>query len=140
MYVTGDQSTFDKPFDLSSIPIVTRAEADAEDRSLRLRSTTMPTLKAPTTTGISRPSATPSAAEAATYSAAAAQQYAQQLATVPELKPYGPVLKSTREVDPTEVETEYVVTAIKHIFKKHIVLQFNVKTLSQTLFWRMYIE
>lgn len=134
MYVTGDQSTFDKPFDLSSIPIVTRAEADAEDRSLKLRSTTMPTLKAPTTPGISRPSAAPSAAEAATSSAAAAQQYAQQLATVPELKPYGSVLKSTREVELTEVETEYVVTAIKHIFKKHIVLQFNVKnTLTDTI-------
>ncbi|CAZ81191.1 unnamed protein product [Tuber melanosporum] len=105
MYVTGDQSTFGTPFDISSIPIVTRAEADAEDR----------------------PSAAPSASEAATSAAAAAQQHAQQLATVPELKPYGPLLKSSREVELTEAETEYVVTAIKHIFKDHLVLQFNVK-------------
>ncbi|PWW72760.1 Coatomer, gamma subunit [Tuber magnatum] len=112
MYVTGDQSTFGTPFDISSIPIVTRAEADAEDR----------------------PPAAPSAAEAATSAAAAAQQHAQQLATVPELKPYGPLLKSSREVELTEAETEYVVTAIKHIFKDHLVLQFNVKnTLTDTI-------
>ncbi|PUU80135.1 adaptin N terminal region-domain-containing protein [Tuber borchii] len=134
MYVTGDQSTFDTPFDISSIPIVTRAEADAEDRSLKLRSTTMPTLRAPTTPGAPRPSASPSTAEAATSTAAAAQRYAQQLATVPELKPYGPLLKSSRDVELTEAETEYVVTAIKHIFKDHLVLQFNVKnTLTDTI-------
>ena len=134
MYVTGDQSTFDTPFDISSIPIVTRAEADAEDRSLKLRSTTMPTLRAPTTPGVPRPSAAPSTAEAAASTAAAAQKYAQQLATVPELKPYGPLLKSSRDVELTEAETEYVVTAIKHIFKDHLVLQFNVKnTLTDTI-------
>ena len=134
MYVTGDQSTFDTPFDISSIPIVTRAEADAEDRSLKLRSTTMPTLRAPTTPGAPRPSASPSTAEAAASTAAAAQRYAQQLATVPELKPYGPLLKSSRDVELTEAETEYVVTAIKHIFKDHLVLQFNVKnTLTDTI-------
>lgn len=134
MYVTGDQSTFDTPFDISSIPIVTRAEADAEDRSLKLRSTTMPTLRAPTTPGAPRPSASPSTAEVVTSTAAAAQRYAQQLATVPELKPYGPLLKSSRDVELTEAETEYVVTAIKHIFKDHLVLQFNVKnTLTDTI-------
>lgn len=134
MYVTGDASTFSQPFDLSSIPIVTRAEADAEDRSFKLRSTTMPTLKAPTS-GAPRPSAGSSAAaEAVTSAAAASAKYIQQLAAVPELKPYGPVLKSSREVELTESETEYVVVAVKHIFKEHIVLQFNVKnTLTDTV-------
>lgn len=134
MYVTGDASTFSKPFDISSIPIVTRAEADAEDRSLKMRSATMPTLKAPSS-GTPRPSAGPAAAaEAATTAAAASAQYVQQLSGVPELKPYGPLLKSSREVELTESETEYVVVAIKHIFKEHIVLQFNVKnTLTDTV-------
>lgn len=135
MYVTGDASTFLEPFDVSSIPIVTRAEADAEDRSLKMRSGTMPTLKAPSS-GAPRPSAGPAAAaaEAATTAAAASAQYIQQLAGVPELKPYGPLLKSSREVELTESETEYVVVAVKHIFKEHIVLQFNVKnTLTDTV-------
>ncbi|KAL7276484.1 coatomer subunit gamma [Rhizina undulata] len=132
MYVTGEASTFSTPFDLSSIPIVTRAEADAEDRSIKLRSATMPTLKAPTT-GTPKPGPT-AAAEAATSAAAATQKYAQQLLSVPELKPYGPALKSSIEVELTESETEYVVTAIKHVFKNHIVLQFNVKnTLPDTV-------
>lgn len=134
MYVTGDASTFLEPFDVSSIPIVTRAEADAEDRSLKMRSSTMPTLKAPSS-GVPRPSAGPAAAaEAATTAAVASAQYIQQLASVPELKPYGPLLKSSREVELTESETEYVVVAVKHIFKEHIVLQFNVKnTLTDTV-------
>lgn len=132
MYVTGD--TFSEPFDVSSIPIVTRAEADAEDRSLKMRSGTVPTLKAPSS-GAPRPSAGPTAAvEAVTAAAAASVQYIQQLAGVPELKPYGPLLKSSREVELTESETEYVVVAVKHIFKEHIVLQFNVKnTLTDTV-------
>src|SRR5690606_28757964 len=33
-----------------------------------------------------------------------------------------------------EKETEYVVSAVKHVFKEHIVLQFNIKnTLQDTL-------
>jgi coatomer protein complex subunit gamma len=131
MYVTGE--TFETPFDISSIPIVPREQADAEDRNLKMRSSQMPTLKAPSTSA-ARPSAGPSAAEAASSAAAAAQKYASQLATVPELKPYGALLKSSSEVELTESETEYVVTAIKHVFKEHLVLQFNVKnTLPETV-------
>jgi coatomer protein complex subunit gamma len=127
MYVTGDDSTFSKPFDLGSIPIVTREQAHAEERSLKLLSADTPTLKAPTT-GVPRPAASAaSAAEAATSAVAATQKYAQQLAAVPELKSYGTLLKSSTEVELTESETEYVVTAVKHIFKEHLVLQFNVK-------------
>ena len=53
---------------------------------------------------------------------------------MPELQSYGALLKSSREVELTESETEYVVTAVKHIFKDHLVLQFNVKnTLADAL-------
>ena len=79
-----------------------------------------PTLKAP---GAIKQS-TPSSAEAASTAAAAAQQYAQQLQAIPELAAFGSVLKSSAIVELTESETEYVVKAIKHIFKEHIVLQF----------------
>ncbi|EGX49031.1 hypothetical protein AOL_s00079g252 [Orbilia oligospora ATCC 24927] len=128
MYVTGDQSTFSKPFDIASIPVVTRAEADAEDKSKKMRpASDMPTLKAPT---ISAPGARPSAApisEAAVNAAAASQQYAATLSAIPEIKALGQLLKSSRVVELTEAEMEYVVTSVKHIFKDHIVLQYNVK-------------
>lgn len=50
--------------------------------------------------------------------------YAQQLAEVPELADYGPVINSTSSLAQlTETETEYQVTCVKHIFKEHIVFQ-----------------
>ena len=134
MYVTGDQSTFSKPFDLGSVPIVSREQAYAEERNQKL-SADMPTLKAPTT-GPTRPAASVSTAASVGASSVFAntQKYAEQLALVPELSAYGALLKSSLELELTESETEYVVSVIKHIFKDHLVLQFHVKnTLSDTL-------
>ena len=47
---------------------------------------------------------------------------------MPELAEYGPVLKSSaKPVELTERETEYVVSAVKHVFAEHVVFQFNVR-------------
>jgi hypothetical protein len=60
---------------------------------------------------------TPSAAESQSA-------YAEQLAAVPEFSDYGPVHKSsTKPVELTESEMEYVVTAVKHVFSEHVVFQ-----------------
>ena len=132
MYVTADAaSAFTKPFDLSSVPVVTREQSLAEDRTKKLHSAT-PTLKAPS----SGPKPTPRAggAEAAAASAAAAQKYAQQLQAIPEIAAFGGVLRSSPVVELTESETEYVVTAIKHLFKEHLVIQYDIKnTLPETV-------
>lgn len=123
MYVTSDdKSTFESAFDISKIPIVTREQADAEDRTKKLTAS-MPTLKAPK---VASAKATPSGAEAAASATAAAQQYAQELLAIPELKEFGSVLKSSPVVELTEAETEYVVRVVKHIFKEHIVLQYDI--------------
>ncbi len=120
----------DDTFDLSKIPVVTREQADAEERSQKLTAAT-PTIKAPAVGP--QPSARPGA-EAATTAAAATQQYAQQLQEVPELAAYGAVLKSSPVVELTESETEYVCKAVKHIFKEAIVVQFDIRnTLSETV-------
>lgn len=43
-------------------------------------------------------------------------------------------MKSSQVVELTESETEYVVSAVKHIFKEHIVLQYDIKnTMDQTV-------
>jgi hypothetical protein len=123
-YVTSDnKSAFDTPFDISKIPIVTREQADAEDRTKKLTATT-PSLKPPK---VGPTKAAPSAAEAAASASAAAQKYAEELMQIPEMKEFGSVLKSSPVVELTEAETEYVVSVVKHIFKEHIVLQYEVK-------------
>jgi coatomer subunit gamma len=59
--------------------------------------------------------------------AEAQSNYAKQLADVPELASYGPVLNSSgKSAQLTEAETEYQVACVKHIFKEHIVFQVNV--------------
>lgn len=124
MYVTSDdKSAFESPFDITKIPVVTREQADAEDRTKKLTATT-PSLKPPKT-GPTK--AVPTGAEAQASAAAAAQKYAQELLSIPEMKEFGAVLKSSPVVELTEAETEYVVTVVKHIFKEHIILQYEVK-------------
>ncbi|KAK7743822.1 coatomer subunit gamma [Cytospora paraplurivora] len=123
MYVTSDdKSTFDQAFDISKIPVVTREEADAEDRTKKLTAST-PSLKPPKVTPTK---AATTGAEAAASASAAAQQYAQELLAIPEMKEFGSVLKSSPVVELTEAETEYVVKVVKHIFKEHIVLQYDI--------------
>lgn len=130
MYVTSNQKeTFAAAFDVSTIPVVTQEQALAEERTKKLTTAT-PTLKAPSA-GPPKGKAN-GVAEAAT--AAATQKYAEQLMQIPEFKAYGNLLKSSVPVELTESETEYVVTAVKHIFKEHIVLQYDVKnTLPDTV-------
>ncbi len=126
-YVNGSSAeAFAKPFDFSNVPVVTREQSLAEDRTKKLTTAT-PTLKAPTLSGPKKAEAGTAAAEAARDSALASQKYAQTLAAIPELRDFGPLLKSSTAVELTESETEYVVSAVKHLFKQHVVLQFDIK-------------
>ncbi|CAL3968385.1 unnamed protein product, partial [Diplocarpon coronariae] len=131
LYVTADdKSTFENPFDIAAIPVVTKEQADAEDRTKKLTTIT-PTLKAPKS---GPKKATPTGAEAAATASAVSQQYQEALLQIPEMKSYGSLLKSSPVVELTESETEYVVSVVKHIFKEHIVLQYEVKnTLPDTV-------
>ncbi|KAL0937658.1 coatomer subunit gamma [Colletotrichum truncatum] len=128
MYVTSeDKSAFDTPFDISQIPVVTREQADAEDRTKKLTATA-PSLKPPK---VGPTKTATSGAEAAASATAAAQRYAQELMQIPEMKEFGSVLKSSPVVELTESEMEYVVTVVKHIFKEHIVFQYEIKNTLQ---------
>ncbi|KAK2629756.1 hypothetical protein QTJ16_000576 [Diplocarpon rosae] len=125
-----DKSTFENPFDIAAIPVVTKEQADAEDRTKKLTTIT-PTLKTPKS-GPAK--ATSTGADAATSASVTSQQYQEALLQIPEMKSYGSLLKSSPVVELTESETEYVVTVVKHIFKEHIVLQYEVKnTLPDTV-------
>jgi hypothetical protein len=108
---------------------------------------TLETMSAPIARASAATPVPPTAAESRS-------NYAKQLAEVPELASYGPVLNSSsKPLQLTEAETEYQAAAVKHIFKEHIVFQvrytmlqtINVTdqlfsstfpTLSQTLCWK----
>ena len=132
MYVTTtDKANFAKAFDMSSVPVVTHAQALAEERTKKLTTAT-PTLKAPSA-GIKKPQVNGTSDKIAS-DAAATQKYMQQQMAIPELKAHGIVLKSSQVIELTESETEYVVSAVKHIYKDHIVLQYDIKnTLQDTI-------
>jgi coatomer protein complex subunit gamma len=122
-YVNGGSAeAFANPFDFSNVPVVTREQSLAEDRTKKLTTAT-PTLKAPT---IGPKKTDPSAAEAAAQASVATQKYAQQLGAIPEFSSYGAVLKSSPAIELTESGTEYVVSAVKHLFKEHVVVQFDI--------------
>jgi coatomer protein complex subunit gamma len=132
MYVASDkQATFARAFDMSAVPIVTQEQALAEERTKKLTTVT-PTLKAPSA-GAKKAQAN-GTAEGVASAVAQAQRYTQQLLAIPEINAYGAVLKSSVPVELTESETEYVVSVVKHIFKDHIVLQYDVtNTLPDTV-------
>ena len=114
---------FAEPFSFDNVPVVTREQSLAEDRTKKLTTAT-PTLKAPTIGSKKGPE---TMAEQAKEESVQSQKYAQQLAAVPEFGSYGAVMKSSPLVELTESETEYVVSAVKHVFEEHIVLQFEVR-------------
>jgi coatomer protein complex subunit gamma len=130
LYVSSDsRDTFESAFDITKIPTVSREQADAADLNKKTAAST-PTIKAPS----AAKAPAKSGAEAAAASNAASQKYVSELQKIPELASYGGVLKSSSVVELTESETEYVVTAVKHIFKDHIVLQYDIKnTLPDTV-------
>ena len=122
MYISTEQ--FAQPFDLTSVPVVTKEESDAQ--ALRALTEMIPT-EAPV--AAEKPKA---ASKESGPVESVSQKYSKTLSEVPEFKGFGPLLKSSlKPVELTEKETEYSVVAIKHIFQDHIVLQ--VQTLS---LWR----
>jgi len=75
-----------------------------------------------------KPSAANLAAQAADPAAAQKAEtaaYAEQLNEIPELAALGTLFKSSAPVELTEVETEYMVKCVKHVFPEHIVFQFS---------------
>ncbi|KAI9460466.1 coatomer subunit gamma [Lactarius psammicola] len=113
-YVRDTDAT-DQPFNVSSVPKVSREQAAQE----AARPSSLDTIGAPATR-TTTPAPLPQTAEE-TQSA-----FAQQLTHVPELEPYGTVINSSKSVQLTENETEYQVSCVKHVFREHVVFQFNV--------------
>lgn len=54
------------------------------------------------------------------------QDVAKELYKIPEFADLGPLFRSSKPVQLTEAEVEYVVSCTKHVFSEHLVLQFKV--------------
>ncbi|GAA5880472.1 hypothetical protein JCM1840_003548 [Sporobolomyces johnsonii] len=118
----ADQEAASTPFDFASVPKVSKEQV--LDTARRTRTDAINSVAiASDATGIAADAGSPAPSASEQQSA-----YAKQLAEVPELAEYGPVLKSSlKPVELTERETEYVVSCVKHVFAEHVVFQFNVR-------------
>lgn len=69
------------------------------------------------------------------------EQYIDILKSIPYCDRYGPIFKSCEAIDLTELETEYRVRCIKHVFARHLVLQFEcLNTLSDQLLENIHVR
>jgi coatomer protein complex subunit gamma len=114
----NDDSRHSQAFDVSLVPKISREQAAVEISQARPSA-----LESITASSSKLPESAPSTSTAAETQSS----YASQLSAIPELEGYGPVLKSSaKPIALTESETEYVVTLVKHIYKEHVLFQFNV--------------
>ncbi|CAG8445268.1 14718_t:CDS:10 [Funneliformis caledonium] len=126
----SNQDASEKPFDLSAVPKITKAQAEAENlksRSFDLVSTQ--TIGISSSAVASSSAATISTSRDATPTPGIDQQvvYAHQLEKISEIAAFGSLFKSSvKPVELTESETEYAVSCVKHLFDEHIVFQFIV--------------
>jgi len=127
----NDAEASQTPFDATSVPKVSRAQAQQESAL----PSSLEASVAPVT------AKTPVAAPTQKTAAETQSAYAQQLAAVSDFAEYGPVLSSSNKpAQLTESETEYVVSCVKHIFKEHVIFQFNVSnTLPDTVLERVAV-
>lgn len=119
-----------EPFDYESVPRASEEDA-AQDAQVSDTLLTMPGSTGPSASAV--PVQVAADAETGTASntglTGAYADHAAQLAGIPELASYGQLLTTSPLGEPvqlTESETEYIVTAYKHVFAEHIVLQYNV--------------
>lgn len=135
LYVSGDKAQFLEPFDVSTVARITEEQARAEEFELKSRAIEVAIKSDKPEEQLS------SATEARIKNDIALKEYSTVLSAIPEFNSYGPLLKCSQPVPLTENETEYVITAVKHFFKEHIVVQYNVSnTLDEYVLENVVVE
>ncbi|XP_022099738.1 coatomer subunit gamma-2-like [Acanthaster planci] len=111
-------SPSETPFDMKTVPLETQPITEQK-----------------------KPDLLPSAKPADKPSAPVQEIYAEQLAAIPEFASLGPLFKSSKPVELTESETEYMVRCIKHTFANNIVFQFDcTNTLNDQLLENVTVQ
>ncbi|KAJ3188376.1 Coatomer subunit gamma-2 [Gaertneriomyces sp. JEL0708] len=131
----AQEAAHTQEFDISSTPIVTKAQEAAEKSRAALAATESATTAS--SAGTSAAAGGASSRGPQTTVADAQAGYAAAMEALPQLAGLGPLFKSSAPVPLTEAETEYVVTCIKHVFAQHLVFQFDCRnTLNDSLLER----
>ncbi|XP_046976934.1 coatomer subunit gamma-like [Vanessa cardui] len=105
----------DEPFDISTVP-ATEEQNENEDTPLQVEVSNQPI-------------------------ASREEIYSEQLKIVPGIENLGPIFKTCEAIDLTEPETEYRVRCVKHIFTRHLILQFEcLNTLNDQLLEKVHIR
>ncbi|UZJ50994.1 hypothetical protein CBS101457_000314 [Exobasidium rhododendri] len=136
-----DPSSSAKKFDTSVVPRVTREEQRQEELKVKNEAASKVAMASESTkAGPSTGPGTMGGASAngnghAAGGVSKSDMYAAELAKLPKMNGYGALLKSSKSpVELTERETEYVVSAVTHVFTDHIVLQYHItNTLPDTV-------
>jgi len=71
------------------------------------------------------PGKKPPAGAPALAPVSAVDAYQKVLSSIAEFSGFGRLFKSSEPVELTEAETEYAVNVVKHIYERHVVLQYN---------------
>lgn len=137
-----DSSDIQSPFDIKSVPIQVEDVARKEEQTDYKSSYDSYTSN--TTAGDSTSADIP-ISKAPTEKLIVTKQelYEQQIAEVIDVKQFNlrPIIKSSTPIELTEQETEYTVQCIKHMYKNHLILQFDCKnTLEDQVLENVSIE
>lgn len=141
-YLQDTHSNQEQSFDIKQVPLSTAPITGLLDvnQSIKLDSGRKSLANGPVS-GTNHGTGASSAIEK--IAATRQDLYAEQLASVSELSSLrlGPILKSSLPLELTESETEYVVQCIKHMFREHIVLQFDcTNTLNDQILEQVSID
>lgn len=135
-YMASNEDSFKTPFDVSTIRRFTEDEAKAIELKRKqeqlhngaLESKSNSSNVEVSTTGDKR-------ADRSTYRGPSTDQhqqdllvtkYADELLAIDQFKNFGKLINSSNAVSLTEAEAEFVVRGVKHLFKEHVVFQFNI--------------
>eukprot|EP00276_Gloeochaete_wittrockiana_P011671 CAMPEP_0184373074 /NCGR_PEP_ID=MMETSP1089-20130417/164288_1 /TAXON_ID=38269 ORGANISM="Gloeochaete wittrockiana, Strain SAG46.84" /NCGR_SAMPLE_ID=MMETSP1089 /ASSEMBLY_ACC=CAM_ASM_000445 /LENGTH=897 /DNA_ID=CAMNT_0026715973 /DNA_START=26 /DNA_END=2719 /DNA_ORIENTATION=+ len=119
------------PFNIAHVPILTEAEAAEKLGVVSFPVASSTSAASSSAVDIKKPEA----------AAEAADTFTQLLNSIPQFASLGKLFKSTKPVQLTESETEYVITCIKHVFAEHIVFQFNMEnTLNDQLLEKVLVK
>ncbi|ODV85710.1 hypothetical protein CANARDRAFT_7086 [[Candida] arabinofermentans NRRL YB-2248] len=123
LYVkSNDKSSFEYPFDIKTIPTMTEEEAKTAEFKEKTTVYDESSIHVDSSKKDKEEKLNESTKEAMLQ-----QQYSHDFAAIPEIAAYGTLLHSSVAVELTEKETEFVVTAVKHIFENHVVIQYNIE-------------
>lgn len=104
----------DEPFDIMTVPMEEEQKKEKDVVEIEVRKPKMMTIE---------------------------EIYTVQLAKVPGIDLLGPLFKTNIPIDLTEAETEYRVRLLKHIFVRHLVLQFEcINTLNDQILEQIYVR